>query len=188
MTHAAVVLAAGSARRFGSDKLSASFRGEPLLFHAIRAARQAPVDRVIVVARPGLDCGTWSDAPTTQIVRVASEALSNSLKAGLAAAGEVETLTVFLGDMPLVPPQLAARLAPLLADHYAAMPCQGGKPGHPVVLSRRALADISSLQGDAGAGKLLRSHPDVVFHDCDDAGIHADVDLPADLERLAIKR
>ncbi|MBB4858416.1 molybdenum cofactor cytidylyltransferase [Novosphingobium chloroacetimidivorans] len=188
MTHAAVVLAAGSARRFGSDKLSADFRGEPLLFHAIRTARQAPVDRVIVVARPGLACGTWPDAPTTDIVRVASEALSDSLKAGLAAAGDVDTLTVFLGDMPLVPPQLAARLAALLDGHYAAMPRQGGRPGHPVVLSRRALVDIASLEGDAGAGKLLRSRNDVAFHDCDDAGIHADVDRPADLERLSITR
>ncbi|VWX46655.1 NTP transferase domain-containing protein [Novosphingobium sp. 9U] len=186
MTRAALVLAAGSARRFGSDKLSAPFRGEPLLFQAIRAARAAPVDRVIVVARPGLDCGTWPGAPATAVVRVTSEALSASLKAGLTAAGEIETLTVFLGDMPLVPPDLAASLAAILDDSYAAMPRQGGKPGHPVVLSRRALADIPGLQGDAGAGKLLRSRDDVVFLDCDDAGIHADVDRPDDLERLAV--
>lgn len=186
MTRAALVLAAGSARRFGSDKLSATFRDEPLLFRAIRAARRAPVDRVIVVARPDLDCGTWLGAPTTEVVRVTSEALSVSLKAGLASAGDVDTLTVFLGDMPLVPPDLAATLVAILGDHYAAMPRQGGKPGHPVVLSRRALPDIAQLQGDSGAGKLLRARNDVAFLDCDDAGIHADVDRPDDLARLAV--
>ena len=44
MTLVALVLAAGSARRFGSDKLSAPFRGLPLVRHAIRAARANPVD------------------------------------------------------------------------------------------------------------------------------------------------
>lgn len=185
MTRAALVLAAGSARRFGSDKLSAPFRGEPLVYHAIKAARAAPVDRVIVVARPDLACGDWLGAPTTQVVRVTSEALSASLKAGLAAAGDIDALAVFLGDMPLVPHDLAAKLAAVLGDSYAAMPRQAGRPGHPVLLGRRALMDIPGLEGDAGAGKLLRARSDVAFYECDDPGIHADIDRPEDLERLS---
>lgn len=185
MTFAAVVLAAGSARRFGSDKLSAPFHGEPLVVHAIRAARAAPVARVVVVAHPQLDVGTWPGEPAVAVVRIASTALSDSLRAGLANAAPVDGLFVFLGDMPLVPHGAAARLAARLGDAYAAMPRQAGKPGHPVLLSRRAFADIARLEGDAGAGKLLRARDDVVFDDCPDSLIHADVDRPEDLLRMA---
>ncbi|WP_067736789.1 nucleotidyltransferase family protein [Novosphingobium naphthalenivorans] len=185
MTFAAVVLAAGHATRFGSDKLSAPLDGEPLLFHAIRAARAAPVSRVIVVARPGLDVGTWPDAPPVEVLRLDSPALAESLKTGMAAAGGADGAFVFLGDMPAVPHGEAARLARLLGTAYAALPRHSGRPGHPVLLSARAFADIATLTGDEGAGRLLRTRGDVVFDDCPDPAIHFDVDRPEDLARLA---
>jgi molybdenum cofactor cytidylyltransferase len=182
MNLAAVVLAAGSARRFGSDKLSATFAGKPLVSHAIVAALAAPVTRVIVVAHPAL---VIDIQPGVEVVRIASSALSDSLRAGLAMAGDVDGLFVFLGDMPLVPHGAAARLSDRIGDAYAAMPLHAGKPGHPVLLSRHAFADVATLVGDAGAGKLLRMRDDVVFDDCPDPLIHADVDCPEDLGRLA---
>jgi molybdenum cofactor cytidylyltransferase len=185
MKRVALVLAAGSARRFGSDKLSAPFRGEPLFAHAIRAARAAPVERVILVAHPALDIGSWADDPHVEVVRISSTALSDSLRAGVDAAGLVEGLFVFLGDMPLVPHDVAARLAAQIGTAYAAMPRHNGEPGHPVLLSNRALDDLDRLTGDAGAGKLLRSRDDVVFVEVADPLILADVDRPEDLTRMA---
>jgi molybdenum cofactor cytidylyltransferase len=179
-----VVLAAGAARRFGGDKLSARFRGEPLLAHAIRAARAAPVERVIVVGSPALAVGAWDGAPPVTALRIASEALSTSLKAGIAAAGEADGAFVFLGDMPLVPHDLAARLAEVCGDCFAALPRKDGRNGHPVLLSRRAFPAIAGLSGDEGAGKLLKARDDIAFVDCPDEGIHADVDRAEDLARL----
>ncbi|MCJ2184388.1 NTP transferase domain-containing protein, partial [Novosphingobium sp. 1949] len=101
--YAAIVLAAGAARRFGSDKLSAPLEGEPLVFHAIRTARLAPVERVIVVAHCALAIGDWPGTPPVEPVRLASDALATSLRAGLAAAqahGALDGVFVFLGDMP----------------------------------------------------------------------------------------
>lgn len=179
----AVVLAAGRATRFGGDKLSATLDGEPLLFHAIRAARAAPVARVIVVARPGLETGDWPDAPPVEVVRLESAALSDTLKAGIPAAGGTAGAFVFLGDMPRIPHGLAARLAAAIGPAYAAMPRHEGKPGHPVLLSARAFADIAALTGDEGAGRLLRRHGDVVFDECTDPAILFDVDRPEDLKK-----
>lgn len=179
----AVVLAAGHATRFGSDKLSARLRGEPLLFHAIRAARAAPVTKVIVVARPELHTGEWTGEPLVDVVRLESAALSDTLKAGIVAAGNADGAFIFLGDMPLVPHGQAARLADIVGTGYAAMPRHEGRPGHPVLLSARAFSDISALQGDEGAGRLLRGHSDVVFDECTDPSIHFDVDRPEDLQK-----
>ena len=179
-----VVLAAGSSTRFGGDKLSAPFEGEPLVRHAIRAARAAPVERVIVVCSPALEIGEWSGVPPVSAVRVASDALSTSLKAGIAAAGDADGAFIFLGDMPLVPHAAAARLADRIGSHFAALPRHGGKPGHPVLLSRLAFAEIDHLRGDVGAGHLLRSRDDVLYLDESDGSVVEDIDRAEDLARL----
>ncbi len=185
MNRVALVLAAGSARRFGSDKLSAPLLGAPLVHHAIRAACAAPVSRVIVVAHPRLELGAWSGEPPVEVVRLASGGLAESLRAGVAAADQATGVFVFLGDMPLVPHNAAPALGARIGESYAAMPVHAGEPGHPVLLSRLALADVATLEGDAGAGKLLRARDDVVLVDWPDASIHADVDRPDDLARIA---
>lgn len=184
MNRVALVLAAGAARRFGSDKLSAAFRGEPLVAHAVRAACAAPVARVILVVHPALT-SEWCPPAGVETVAVASAALSDSLRCGLAAAGDVDGAFVFLGDMPRVPHAMAGQLADWLGDAYAAMPRYQGEPGHPVLLSAAALPDVAKLTGDCGAGKLLRTRHDVIFVDTADPLVLADVDRPEDLLRLA---
>jgi len=181
---AAIVLAAGSSTRFGGDKLSASFHGEPLLSHAIRAAQAAPVDEVLVVTRPDLPASQWPGKPAVRMIAVSSSELSESLKAGISAAGKFDGAFIFLGDMPLVPTEIAARLAACLGDSYAALPRHDGQPGHPVLLSARACADVARLEGDEGAGRLLRQREDVIFVEWTDDRIHLDVDRRADLARL----
>lgn len=181
--YVAIVLAAGHATRFGSDKLSATLDGVPLLHHALRAARAAPVEEVVVVARPRLDVGCWEGIPPVRPLRLASDALSETLKAGIAQAGGADGAFVFLGDMPRIPHALATRLAAAIGPAYAAMPRHDGRPGHPVLLSARAFTDIATLSGDEGAGRLLRRRTDNAFVDCDDPAIHFDVDRPEDLAR-----
>lgn len=184
MTFAALVLAAGASRRFGGDKLSALLDGEPLLFHAVRAARAAPVSRVLMVARDGLDCGTWSENPPVEVLRITSDALSESLKAGIAALHDAEGVFVFLGDMPRVPHDMAARLAAGIGGGSAALPRHDGRPGHPVLLSPRLYPEIARLSGDEGAGRLLRGRGDVVFVETGDPAIHLDIDRPQDFAAL----
>lgn len=180
----AIVLAAGAGTRFGGGKLTAPFRGEPLLFHAIRAARAAPVARVLVVCAPGLDIGEWPGEPPVNPVPVSSPALSRSLATGIDAAHGAAGAFIFLGDMPLVPHRLAARLAPLLAQRFAVQPVHAGHPGHPVLLSASAFPAVATLTGDAGAGRLLRGRDDVVRIETAEEGCVLDVDRAEDIARL----
>lgn len=185
MNLAAIVLAAGAGSRFGGGKLSASFKGEPLVRHAIRAARAAPVSRVVVVAADGLAIGAWDGpGPAVELHRVATTALSDSLKAGIAAVNDADAAFIFLGDMPLVPDAAAPALAAALGNSFAAMPRHQGKPGHPVLLSRAAFPDIEGLQGDEGAGRLLRARKNVAFLEWPDEAVLLDVDRVEDIKRL----
>ena len=180
----AIVLAAGAGTRFGGNKLSAQFRGEPLIVHAIRAARAAPVARVIVVCPPGLDIGEWPGMPEVETLRITSSEMSASLKAGIAAAAGTDAAFVFLGDMPLVPHQLAGELAAALAGNFAAVPRWQGRKGHPVLLSAAAFAEIDRLSGDEGAGRLLKARKDVAFLDTTEEGVVLDIDRAEDIARL----
>ena len=184
MKLASIVLAAGAATRFGSDKLAATFQNQPLLHHAIRAARAAPAERVLVVCPPAQDIGTWDSEPLVEAVRVESDALSTSLKAGIAAANEMDGAFIFLGDMPLVPHGVAGQLATILGDSFAAVPCHAGMNGHPVLLSARAFAAVARLEGDHGAGKLLKERDGIAFLNVGNDAILLDVDRPEDVARL----
>lgn len=185
MKLAAIVLAAGSARRFGGNKLLADFQGQPLLNHAIRAARAAPVGRVVVVCPPSFTLPPGEDLPPVETLRVTSDALSTSLKAGVAAVAGADGAFIFLGDMPLIPHGAARALASRLDGNFAAVPRFGRHNGHPVLLSRRAFAEIATLSGDAGAGKLLAGRNDIAFLDCACEGITLDIDRKEDLARLS---
>ena len=50
MSYAAIIVASGSSRRMGFDKLAAEFDGKPVLWHSVRAfSSLAEVSQVIVV-------------------------------------------------------------------------------------------------------------------------------------------
>lgn len=178
----AIVLAAGRSERFGGGKLAAPLAGRPLLDHAVRAALAAPAEQVIVVGRP--ETHIHAD-PRVRLVELASPALSDSLRAGLAEAGDAAGAFIFLGDMPLVPPGMAARLVAAIGEAPAALPEWRGRPGHPVLLGRRAFALIEGLTGDEGLGRILRGLAGVVRLPTDDEGVVLDVDRPEDLGAIA---
>jgi molybdenum cofactor cytidylyltransferase len=178
----AIVLAAGRGERFGGGKLAAPLAGRPLLDHAVHVALASPATEVIVVGRPGTPVPA---DPRVRLVALESAALSDSLRAGLAAAGAAAGAFIFLGDMPLVPPDMAARLARALGGASAALPQWRGRPGHPVLLARNAFALVDGLTGDEGLGRALRGLAGVVRLPVEEEGVVLDVDHPEDLAAIA---
>jgi molybdenum cofactor cytidylyltransferase len=182
----AIVLAAGRGERFGGGKLAALLAGRPLLDHAVDLALASPAAEVIVVARPGT---VAPPDPRIHLVTLSSAALSDSLQAGLAAAqdlvSEAAGALIFLGDMPLVPGDMGARLIAAIGEAPAALPEWRGKPGHPVLLARSAFALADGLVGDEGLGRALRGLAGVVRLPTGDEGVVLDVDRAEDLADIA---
>jgi CTP:molybdopterin cytidylyltransferase MocA len=193
---AAVVLAAGRARRFGGAKLLAPLHGRPVVAHVldvVRRARAAGVvadARVVVAADDDAVAALAREAGTTTVVNDAPErGLSSSLRCGLAALGpDTGAAAVLLGDQPLVRLDVLAALVaawrdgrgvvvrPRYADAYS-------EPGHPVLLDRSVWPLADRLEGDAGLGLILPpGSPEVALIDV--AGRNPDVDTPADLHTL----
>ena len=182
----AVLLAAGSSRRFGEDKLAATHRGLPLFEHALGALLASPeIGSTVAVVKPGSSLAsprpgcTWVENPDH------AEGMGASLRAGVRAApADADAYLVALADMPGVTPRLVAELVGAFRASGLdfLVPVHRGRRGHPVLLSARHRAALLEVGGDVGARELLASSPDrVCWHPTEDPAVVLDVDSPADL-------
>ncbi len=182
----ALLLAAGSSRRFGGDKLRAPWRGRPLVEHALGALTGcAGIDETLLVVRP--DTPPAQARPGVRLVPNPRwvEGMGTSLRAGVAASpAGTDAWVVALADMPGIGPALVASL---LARWAAArdrivVPVHRGHRGHPVILPARFRDALLALEGDVGARGILRAHADAVEEvPVDDPAVLFDVDRPHDL-------
>ncbi len=188
MNTAAIVLAAGHARRFGGGKLTALWRDRPLVAWAADAARAAGDGPVIVVLGEGADAVEAAlDPAGLTLVRAPDYSLgmAHSLRAGLAALpADVDAVFVFLGDMPAIPDGMAHRLVTVLADGaLAAAPVYEGMRGHPVLLRRSLFPAFTALSGDRGGGAVLNALGEALaLVETTDDGVLFDIDRREDLE------
>lgn len=186
----ALLLAAGEGSRFGGGKLTALWRGEPLVCAAARAALAGPFEELIAIT--GSDAGTVEAAlaelcdERVSIVHNPDwrEGMARSLLCGLAALpARAERVAVFLGDMPLVDPALAAILLSRIGRAPAALASSGKQPLHPVVIARSAFPLLANLSGEKGARSILYNVEGSVHIEHDRPLSALDIDRPADLER-----
>jgi CTP:molybdopterin cytidylyltransferase MocA len=182
----AILLAAGSSRRFGGDKLLAPWRGRPLFEHALEALLASPaVVETIVVVQPGFAVPPARPHCRFVVNPDHAEGMGASLRAGVrAASADAEAYLVVLADMPGITPAL---IASLVACHAAAgkaivVPVCGGRRGHPVVLGAALRETLLGITGDVGAREIIRAHPEwVAEFETQDESVLFDVDRPADL-------
>lgn len=196
---AAVVLAAGASRRFGSDKLlhSLTLRGEtlPLAAHSLLPWLET-FAQITVVVRPGAEsfCGALVAAlGANKSARInwiacadAEQGMAASLVCGVRENDDAAGWLIGLADMPAVPMAAIAGVRNALSAGAAlAAPSRDGRRGHPVGFSSHYRDELLALQGDNGARRLLeRDVSHVMDIRIDDAGIFADIDVPGDLQHL----
>jgi len=188
----AIVLAAGSSRRFGATKQLHLHDGKPLAQHAIDAAAASGADEVLVVI--GHDAERVRTAlrlpDNGRLVFNIDHAqgMSTSLSSGLLSMEPVsEAALIFLADHATPSAQAARSVVagwdssrmPVVRPRY-----QGGVLGHPVLLTATCIDDLVLLEGDEGARAFIDAHPDLVFEVDVDEAPPIDVDTPEDAERL----
>lgn len=185
---AAVLLAAGSASRFGAAKQTLSIEGIPMVRRAAIAALDAGLSPVIVVT------GAHADAVKPSLAGLPVQLTENldwtsgmgsSLGLGVRTAMAMETmphaLLVLLADQPGI---RAADLMALVEAHASASERIRaahfeGHLGPPCLFPRAYFDELASLHGTDGARRLLEHYLDRVDgHELPSAAF--DIDTPAD--------
>lgn len=183
---AGILLAAGSSRRFGSNKLLAPLAdGTPLAIAAARRLRSA-LDEVVAVVRRGdpvLSAMLTDEGLHVVECENAHTGMGASLAAGVAASQNARGWLIALADMPFIKDSTLQRVVQAMeAGALLVAPFHAGRRGHPVGFHSRYRDELLALSDDAGARVILTRHAvSLTCLDVDDAGVVLDVDTPADL-------
>jgi len=189
----AILLAAGSGRRFGGGKLLAPVGDGVLLDAAVDAALAAPVRSVIVVTGSDPDAVATAARrrPGAERLRIVhapdhAEGMGASLRAGAGALPpDTRGVFVLLGDMPRIPVSIFEPLILAVeAGAPAAAPVFDGRRGHPALIGAELIPRLLDLTGDAGARAVLQSLGSrLALVPAPDDGVLFDVDEPGQLPK-----
>jgi len=190
---AAVILAAGSSRRFGAaNKLLAEVDGEPLVRRvAKRIIAVAPHEIVIVTGHERLAVEAALAKLSLRFVENLrhAEGIGSSIATGIASlSDDVDGAFICLGDMPETDPALLKRMLAAFAaarSHAVIVPGSAeGRQGNPVLWPVDLFSELTELSGDAGAKRLIGAHQARVVRVTTDAdGAFRDIDTEAELAR-----
>lgn len=198
---AAIVLAAGSSRRYGPhNKLLADIHGTPLIARVVERVAQSSTGQIVVVtghdaerieaAVSRADIGT----PLSFVHNARHlEGMGTTVAEGIKALGPViKAAIVTPGDMPDIDALMIDRLIAMFevsrqaAIIYPAL--ASGEQRNPVLWPRRFFPQLAALTGDAGGRHLIKAAAALVPAQtiavpiAADASF-ADIDVPDELER-----
>ena len=191
---AAIVLAAGSSRRFGdANKLLAEVAGRPLIAHCISAFAASRASDIVVVTGP--DRQAIQSALEEWPVRYTHNpdhlsGMGGSIAAGVAAiAPDSDGVLICPGDMPGITSQfiddLIDAFAASGADRIIRPTLADGRPAHPVLWPARLFPALKQLSGPDGGRRILEAlAADIVPLKSDDRDTALDIDTHDDLEAL----
>jgi molybdenum cofactor cytidylyltransferase len=185
---AAVILAAGESRRFGSVKQLALFEGRTLLEHVVGLARGAGLGPIVAVVPEWLTLPSAVDHPDLIWIRNPHPELgmSHTLRLGfLALPEETEAAVILLGDQPSVPVDVIKKLIALRRPKPMVATRAAGRLAAPVLIERSHFSIVDLPGGDIGLREILRAHADEVTAVEVDAH-PPDVDTPEDLEHIRL--
>ena len=182
-----IVMAAGNARRFGENKLTATLRGRSLIRRTLQAVPAELLERVVVVTQ------------YPEVMRLAEEfhfaalhnpeperGISHTIKIGLTALRDCDGVLFLVSDQPLLRRETVAALVELWKrqpEHIAA-PGHDGVRGNPCLFPARFFPELMGLEGDRGGSAVIRRQEDcLTLMETDPRELY-DVDTAEALERL----
>lgn len=189
---AAIIIAAGASSRLGEPKQLLLLEGETLLGRAVRIAKEAGADPVLVIL--GANRERIEAEVDLSGVRVVGnngwqEGMASSIRLGVEEVQKQPTpasgVLLAICDQPAVTSEHLARMIETFREHPASAVAStyAGKRGIPAIFPQKAFVDLLALTGDQGARGLL-SQADRKVIEVPLAGGELDIDRPADLIHL----
>lgn len=184
-----LLLAAGSSSRFGSPKaLHTMPDGKPMIVNTLELYHDLGIGITVVIQAGDSDLAAVLKSCSVAIVenQNATLGLSQSIVKGVQQSSESRAWLIGLADMPYVSPKTLASIIGLAAPERIVIPrsIKNGvkRAGNPVCIGHAFEAHLLQLSGDVGAKNLIkRNTSSIDYVDCDDQGIHQDIDKLSDI-------
>ena len=182
-----LVMAAGSGRRFGGNKLAAELDGKPLIRRALEAVPAAQFAAITVVSQ-------YED-----IVELAAQfgfaaihndrpdlGLSRTIQLGTEAMRTCDGILYMVADQPKLRQETVARIVDVFRQHPDKIVGAGhdGRRGNPNLFPAKFFPELMALSGDHGGSSVIRAHEDDLLLVETDAAELFDCDTPEALESL----
>ena len=161
-----VVMAAGSARRFGDNKLASQLRGRSLILRALEAVPAELLDTVVVVTQ------------YPEVMRLAKEfrfaavhnphpeeGLSHTIALGLTGLRDCAGVLFLVADQPLLRRESVEELIRSWREQpeMIAALSHGGVRGNPCLFPARFFPELLELREDHGGNTVIRRHEEDLF-------------------------
>ncbi len=178
---ACILLAAGSAKRFGGGKLFAQLGGQPLWEWAAKRLEQAGFESRYLVVDPGVEAQPTRSGWHRVENPLADEGIASSIRAGVQSASGRSRIVIALADMPFVDPSHLAALA--FGDGVIFTRFPDGQPGCPAAFPAGAYLSLLELREDRGAAALCSTLGGAIKAPPDCGPTTFDVDRDTDLSK-----
>ena len=180
-----VIMASGMGRRFGGNKLTADFGGEPMIARVLETT-DGLFDRRIVVTRHEA-VAAYCRAQGIEVLLHDLPRRSDTVRLGLEAVGDTDGCMFCPADQPLLCRETVRALLRSFAEEpgFIWRPASGGEPGSPVLFPKWAFGELLALPEGKGGGHVARLYPDRVrLLPIQNPHELMDADTPEDLAHL----
>lgn len=181
----ALILAAGSSRRFPVNKLLRRLPDKRCLLDiSYQLASALTPDCLLVInadARMREYC--QSHHYNYLVNPQADTGMASSIACAVAATPAADGWAILLADMPCIKPATLKLLSDSWSAYEVTVPDYQHQHGHPVIFSHNWFSALCALKGDQGARGLWQDNPAVYHLPTDDAGVCFDIDTEEDWSR-----
>ncbi len=188
-TITAIIPAAGRSGRMGTPKQLLEVDGKSMLLGIIDALLDGGATRVIIVTSsplleklpplPPLVDVAMNDDPRTEMI--------DSIRIGLIASGRCDGFLICPSDAAGIAAADVRRCIAAFTEtpDRIVIATHAGRRGHPMIVPAALAAVVQSVECDTGLHHLARNRPQRVREvACDSPGTVANVNTPADYEKL----
>lgn len=186
----AIVLAAGSSRRMGRNKLCETIGGETVLRHALKPLLEIPLFEIVVVT--GFESERVSAMIGDMPLRIQFNAgfdqgMGATIRAGVRAAKPSNGgILLVLGDMPFVPllhyERIVGSFQRLQTPDALVVSSSGETIGPPVLFGPRYRPQLEEMSGESGARAIIQANESQMTVVMGQEGWFRDLDGPEDFE------
>lgn len=183
----AIILAAGSSRRMGSQKLLLPFGESTIIETVIDNVLNSSIDHVMVVLGP-------KQESIMQVIgkrpvefchnKEHEKGMLSSIICGIRALpADAVSALIFLGDQPGIPPAVTNSVIEAYNEELfgIVIPVHDHRRGHPLLVDMKYRKEVEKLDLEEGLRALRHHFPqDVLEVEVDEPGILVDIDTSED--------